>query len=74
EHIELSTQQDGGIPLVVELLEMLGADNLAHGRWGKNKMVVRLPHSVRPERGSTLWLQVPPQALHFFDHHGQRIE
>ena len=74
EHIELSSQQDGGIPLVVETLEMLGADNLAHGRWGNNKLVVRLPHAVRPQMGSTLWLQLPPAALHFFDPHGQRIE
>ncbi|MCP2230981.1 MULTISPECIES: sn-glycerol-3-phosphate import ATP-binding protein UgpC [Erwinia] len=74
EHIELSSQQDGGIPLVVETLEMLGADNLAHGHWGKNKLVVRLPHSVRPQMGSTLWLQLPAAALHFFDHNGQRTE
>ncbi|MFK8256379.1 sn-glycerol-3-phosphate import ATP-binding protein UgpC [Erwinia sp. AnSW2-5] len=74
EHIELSSQQDGGIPLVVDTLEMLGADNLAHGRWGNNKLVVRLPHSVRPEMGSTLWLHLPPQSLHFFDHNGQRID
>ncbi|MTD29103.1 sn-glycerol-3-phosphate import ATP-binding protein UgpC [Erwinia sorbitola] len=74
EHIELSSPQDGGIPLVVDTLEMLGADNLAHGRWGKNKMVVRLPHSVRPQMGSTLWLHLTPQSLHFFDHNGQRID
>ncbi len=74
EHVELSSQQDGGIPLVVDTLEMLGADNLAHGRWGSNKMVVRLPHSVRPAMGSTLWLQLPSTSLHFFDHNGQRIE
>ncbi|WP_455818469.1 sn-glycerol-3-phosphate import ATP-binding protein UgpC [Pseudomonas cerasi] len=74
EHIELSSRQDGGIPLVVDTLEMLGADNLAHGRWGKNKLVVRLPHSVRPEMGSTLWLHLPPQSLHFFDSNGQRID
>ncbi|TDS90824.1 sn-glycerol-3-phosphate import ATP-binding protein UgpC [Erwinia rhapontici] len=74
EHIELSSRQDGGIPLVVDTLEMLGADNLAHGRWGNNKLVVRLPHSVRPEMGSTLWLHLPPQSLHFFDPNGQRID
>ena len=74
EHIELSSQQEGGIPLVVETLEMLGADNLAHGRWGSSKMVVRLPHSVRPQRGTTLWLRLSPHACHYFDANGQRIE
>lgn len=35
EHIALSSQADGGVPLVVDTTEMLGADNLAHGRWGE---------------------------------------
>ena len=35
EHIALSSQAEGGVPLVVDTLEMLGADNLAHGRWGE---------------------------------------
>lgn len=74
EHIELSSLQDGGIPLVVETLEMLGADNLAHGRWGRSNLVVRLPHSLRPQTGTTLWLHLPPQSLHFFDENQQRIE
>ncbi|MFG1174822.1 sn-glycerol-3-phosphate import ATP-binding protein UgpC [Erwiniaceae bacterium CAU 1747] len=74
EHIELSSAEAGGIPLVVETLEMLGADNLAHGKWGQHKLVVRLPHSLRPDAGSTLWLHLPPQSLHFFDHNGQRTE
>ena len=74
EHIDVSTQQEGGIPLVVETLEMLGADNLAHGRWGSSKMVVRLPHSVRPKPGTTLWLRLSPQSCHYFDANGQRIE
>lgn len=44
EHIALSLQAEGGVPLVVDTLEMLGADNLAHGRWGEQKLVVRLAH------------------------------
>jgi len=74
EHIELSSSEGDGVPLVVDTLEMLGADNLAHGRWGNNKLVVRLSHAMRPATGSTLWLQLPPRSLHFFDNNGQRIE
>lgn len=75
EHIKLSSPQAGGLPLVVETLEILGADNLAHGKWGGNRVVVRLPHVERPAIGSTLWLHLPPESLHFFDsEHGQRLE
>ncbi len=75
EHVQLSSQQQGGIPFRVETLEMLGADNLAHGRIGEARLVVRLPHSERPEAGSTLLLHLPVEALHFFDSsHGKRLE
>lgn len=74
EHIALSSQTAGGVPLVMDTLEMLGADNLAHGRWGTQKVVVRLSHQVRPEAGSTLWLHMPEESLHFFDGEtGQRL-
>lgn len=75
EHIKLSSQPAGGLPLVVETLEMLGADNLAHGKLGGSSVVVRLPHIERPAPGSTLWLHLPAESLHFFDtHNGQRLE
>jgi sn-glycerol 3-phosphate transport system ATP-binding protein len=74
EHIALSSQAAGGIPLVVDTLEMLGADNLVHGRWGAQKLVVRLSHQQRPQAGSTLWLHVPENHLHFFSkENGQRL-
>ena len=62
------------MPLVMDTLEMLGADNLAHGRWGEQKMVVRLAHQERPKAGSTLWLHLPENHLHLFDGEtGQRV-
>lgn len=74
EHIILSSQTEGGLPLLMDMLEMLGADNLAHGRWGNQKLVVRLTHQVRPAAGSTLWLYLPEKHLHLFDGEtGQRI-
>ena len=74
EHIGLTSQADGGVPLVMDTLEMLGADNLAHGRWGEQKLVVRLPHQERPKAVSTLWLHMPENHLHLFDGEtGQRV-
>ena len=75
EHVLLSSREAGGIPLTVETLEILGADNLAHGKWGDQRIVVRLPHLERPAPGSTLWLHLPTEALHFFSaKHGARLE
>lgn len=64
EHIALSSQAEGGVPLVMDTLEILGADNLAHGRWGEQKLVVRLAHQERPTAGSTLWLHLAENQLH----------
>ena len=74
EHIALSSQAEGGVPMVMDTLEILGADNLAHGRWGEQKLVVRLAHQERPTAGSTLWLHLPENQLHLFDGEtGQRV-
>jgi len=48
KHIKLFSQQACGIPLVVETLERLGADNLAHGKWGGSSVLGRLSHVERP--------------------------
>ncbi|KAJ9431827.1 sn-glycerol-3-phosphate import ATP-binding protein UgpC [Erwinia billingiae] len=75
EHIQVTSREHEGIPLTVDTLEILGADNLAHGRIGESQLVVRLPHQVRPEAGSVLWLQFPPESLHYFDAKtGQRMD
>ena len=66
-YVENTSQAQGGIPLLMDTLEILGADNLAHGRWGEQKLVVRLPHQQRPAAGSTLWLHLPLEHLHLFD-------
>lgn len=67
EHIALSSQAEGGMLIVVDMLEILGADNLVHGRLGEQKLVVRLPHNLRPQVGSTLWLHLLDDHLHLFD-------
>ncbi|WP_322102789.1 sn-glycerol-3-phosphate import ATP-binding protein UgpC [Paraburkholderia sp. J41] len=55
------------VTLEVETCELLGADNLAHGRWGNADVVVRLPHETRPAPGERLAVQLPASRLHFFD-------
>lgn len=74
EHIQLVAQGQG-VPLQLQTLELLGADNLAHGQWGGHGVIARLSHETLPAAGSTLYLQLPAQALHFFDtHSGLRMD
>ncbi|MEI7376153.1 sn-glycerol-3-phosphate import ATP-binding protein UgpC [Dickeya chrysanthemi] len=75
EHILQSTADADGVPLVVETLELLGADNLAHGKWAGQNIVVRLSHEHCPAVGETLWLTLPAVSWHIFDSQsGLRME
>jgi sn-glycerol 3-phosphate transport system ATP-binding protein len=59
-----------GVPVVtlsVETCELLGADNLAHGRLGEHDIAVRLSSAHRPRPGERLEVALPPRHLHFFD-------
>jgi sn-glycerol 3-phosphate transport system ATP-binding protein len=74
---EHMTPSDAAVPsatLAVDSCELLGADNLAHGRWGKHDVTVRLPHGNRPQAGERLQVALPAQHIHFFDEEtGRRI-
>lgn len=64
-----------GVPMTLLTLELLGADNLAHGQWGGQSVIARLSHEEMPAAGSILHLYLPPAALHFFDSEsGLRME
>ncbi|MFZ4834958.1 sn-glycerol-3-phosphate import ATP-binding protein UgpC [Rouxiella sp. Mn2063] len=67
EHIQLSDDVQHGIPLTINTLELLGADNLVHGKWAESNVVVRLNHEYCPQPGTSLRLVLPQNALHFFD-------
>ena len=57
-----------GWPLRVELVEMLGAERLVHGRLGGQDFTWRLDATLpAPRHGSTQWLQPPAGHLHWFD-------
>lgn len=74
EHIQQTTSAQG-IPMALLTLELLGADNLAHGQWGGQSVIARLSHEEMPTAGSMLYLYLPPAALHFFDSEsGLRME
>lgn len=75
EHLRRAAELEAGNPFTVMTLELLGADNLAHGRWGEHGVILRLPHQILPESGSELRLVLPQENLHFFDiTTGLRIE
>ncbi|WP_233866270.1 sn-glycerol-3-phosphate import ATP-binding protein UgpC [Paraburkholderia adhaesiva] len=55
------------VALTVESCELLGADNLVHGRFGDQEIVVRLAATHRPRAGERMEVALPSQHLHFFD-------
>ena len=65
EHAVLAT---AGWPMEVELVEMLGAERLVHGRLGEGACVVRIEAGTAvPPVGQTIHLQIAPDHLHWFD-------
>jgi sn-glycerol 3-phosphate transport system ATP-binding protein len=57
-----------GWPLRVELVEMLGAERLVHGRLGDTPFTLRIDGTAPvPESGRTVGLRVAPEHLHWFD-------
>jgi sn-glycerol 3-phosphate transport system ATP-binding protein len=55
------------VTLVVDSCEVLGADNIAHGRWGPHDVACRLPHSYCPALGELLTLSWEAEHIHLFD-------
>ncbi|HYG86407.1 MAG TPA: sn-glycerol-3-phosphate import ATP-binding protein UgpC [Azospirillum sp.] len=59
---------EGGVPVVVELVEALGADTVVHGRLpGGQVLLARLPGLPSCRDGDALTLTAPANALHLFD-------
>jgi len=67
EHMTPDQPGIAHVTLTVDSCELLGADNLAHGRWGDYDIAARLPYAHRPARGDALQVAVPAHRLHFFD-------
>jgi sn-glycerol 3-phosphate transport system ATP-binding protein len=65
EHLTLAP---GGWPMRVELVEMLGAERLVHGRLGEAALTVRIDGTqAPPSAGQTVGLAAAPAHVHWFD-------
>ncbi|WP_323120276.1 sn-glycerol-3-phosphate ABC transporter ATP-binding protein UgpC [Burkholderia alba] len=75
EHVEVGCAAQGErATLPVDLCEMLGADSLAFGNWGRASVAVRLPSGWRAAAGEALEVGLPSVHLHFFDREtGRRV-
>jgi len=69
EHVVRGQGHADTLAFVVEFVEALGADTLAHGSIGASRLplMVRLPGSERVAAGDKLSLLLPPESLHLFD-------
>jgi sn-glycerol 3-phosphate transport system ATP-binding protein len=62
-------------PLVVDVVETLGAERLVYGKLGQSAFTLRIDGTLpSPVPGTTVTLRVRPQRLHWFDGKGQRVE
>jgi len=73
EHTELVGQGDGGIPVIVELVEELGSDAFVHGHAAltlgdetRDTLVVRTDGRVVPQIGDTVYLRPRAGSQHVF--------
>ena len=76
EHFEPAGEDTANLGLMVDHVELLGADTLVHGHFGEDKtsLTVRLPDIHNLEKHTMLHMVVPPSKLHIFDKEsGQRI-
>ena len=66
EHAALS--DNGGWPMKVDMLEMLGAERLVYGRLGDAPFTLRIEATLaHPAQGDTVRLRVAAEHLHWFD-------
>jgi len=68
EHASLAPDGGTGWPLRVEMIEMLGAERLVHGRLGDALFTLRLDGTLAPPRiGDVVSLRMDARHLHWFD-------
>jgi multiple sugar transport system ATP-binding protein len=72
EHTDLVGAGDGGVPVIVELVEELGSDAYVHGHAALNgagsaeTLVVRVGNAGAPRIGDTVYLKPQPGHQHVF--------
>ena len=69
EHLKITDSASGsGWPVVVETVEMLGAERLIYGRFGEEQLIVRTDESdACPELGARISVTPKLERLHWFD-------
>jgi ABC-type sugar transport system ATPase subunit len=77
EHVHLGSAGEGSLgsagegsfrfEAVVEVVEYLGDERLAHIRFGERELVAKLPADKRPMTGTALAFAVPHEAAIYFD-------
>ena len=64
----MSTSGAAGWPFEVDLVEMLGAERLVHGRLGPAPFTLRIDGQLPPPRaGERLTLRAAAERLHWFE-------
>ena len=65
EHLKIT---DNGWPLKVETIEMLGAERLVYGSFGREQLIVRTDENdACPLLETTIFVTPRPERLHWFD-------
>ena len=69
EHLKITGNlTDLGWPVLVETIEMLGAERLVYGRFGDEQLIVRTDESdACPTLDTTIHVTPRPERLHWFD-------
>jgi multiple sugar transport system ATP-binding protein len=67
EHLTACDPADAFFAGTIELVEQLGADTLSHVAHGPDAAIVRQPHGVNLEAGSTLHVAADPSRVYLFD-------
>ena len=67
EHLTVDRSGGASIPVLVEVAEDLGADQLVHGKLGSSALVIRLPGNHPVRQGDVVQLGLDPATLHLFD-------
>jgi ABC-type sugar transport system ATPase subunit len=69
EHIEVVPDGRSGVDAQIHLVDVAGSETFVHLAAGKQELVARVRHGVRPKVGATVRLKVRRANTHLFDAH-----
>lgn len=75
EHIRILPHGESGLAARVRVVERLGAETMVFTSTASGQdLVIRADGATEVQEGDAVTLAIDPSQLHFFDHHGQRVE